>query len=109
MVVFDYLLKEDLQNLNKQTMDFLIDCDTIHGKLLIRNRIDGDAYQPVNRLNKKLKKLFNEEKVPLSKRSKMIIVADECGIVWTELFGVANRCKIKKNTEKCIKISVVGE
>ena len=109
VVELQYLLKKDLQNLNKEDMDFLIDCDTILGELFIRNRIDGDSYQPAGRVNKKLKKIFNEEKISVNKRSKMVILSDECGIVWTEFFGVAERCRVKNKTQKCIKISVVGE
>ena len=108
-VVLDYLLKEDLQNLNRFDMETLIDCDKICGGLTIRNRVDGDAYQPIKRVNKKLKKLFNEEKISVKKRSKMIIVSDDNGIIWTEYFGVAERCRVEKNTEKNIRISVVGE
>ncbi len=108
-VVFDYLLKKDLQNLKKSDKQMLVDCDKIVGTLSVRNKIDGDSYQPANRVNKKLKKLFNEEKISVYERSKMHILTDECGIVWTEYFGVSERCKIKNNTEKCIKISVVGE
>ena len=108
-VVLDYLLKEDLQNLNRFDMETLIDCDKICGSLTIRNRVDGDSYQPAKRVNKKLKKLFNEEKISVNKRSEMIIVSDDNGIIWTEYFGVAERCRVEKNTEKSIRISVVGE
>ncbi len=108
-VVLDYLFKDDLQNLKKSDKQMLVDCDKIVGNLSVRNKIDGDSYQPANRANKKLKKLFNEEKISVFERSKMHILTDECGIVWTEYFGVAERCKIKNNTEKCIRISVVGE
>ncbi len=109
IVVLEYLFKEDLQNLNRFDMETLIDCDKICGSLTIRNRVEGDAYQPAKRVNKKLKKLFNEEKISVKKRSEMIIVSDENGIIWTECFGVADRCRVEKNTEKSIRISVVGE
>lgn len=103
------LLKEDLQNLNKFEMQDSIDYDKICGGLTIRNRIDGDCYCPRGRVNKKLKKLFNEEKVSVYKRSKMLIISDDNGIIWTENFGVAERCKIDKNTNKGVMIYVLGE
>ena len=108
-VVLDCLFKEDLQNLNRFDMETLIDCDKICGSLTIRNRIDGDAYQPAKRVNKKLKKLFNESKKTVGERDKMLILLDECGIIWTEYFGVADRCRIEKNTKKALRIYVVGE
>ena len=108
-VTIEYVLKKDLQNINKENMDFLIDCDTILGELFVRNRIDGDSYCPAGRVNKKLKKLFNDNKTPLTERSRMLLLSDESGIVWTEFFGVAERSKVKNSTQKCIKISLVGE
>ncbi|MBR5320980.1 MAG: tRNA lysidine(34) synthetase TilS [Clostridia bacterium] len=109
LVNLDYLLKEDLQNLNELEMQDAFDCDKICGNLTIRNRIDGDCYCPMGRVNKKLKKLFNEREVSVYKRSGMLIVSDDNGIVWTEYFGVAERCKIDKNTNNGVMIYVVGE
>lgn len=108
-VALEYLFKEDLQNLNRFDMETLIDCDKICGSLTIRNRVDGDAYQPAKRDNKKLKKLFNEAKKTAGERDKMLILSDECGIIWTEYFGVSDRCRIEKNTKKVLRIYVVGE
>lgn len=108
-VVLENLFKEDLQNFNRFDMETLIDCDKICGSLTIRNRIEGDAYQPAKRVNKKLKKLFNEAKNTAGERDKMLIFSDDCGIIWTEYFGVADRCRIEKNTKKALKINVVGE
>lgn len=109
LVNLDYLLKEDLQNLNELEMQDAFDCDKICGNLTIRNRIDGDCYCPMGRVNKKLKKLFNEREVSVYKRSKMLIISDDNGIVWTEYFGVAERCKIDKNTNNGVMIYVMGE
>ena len=103
------LFKEDLQNLNKFEMKDSIDCDKICGNLTIRNRIDGDYYCPMSRVNKKLKKLFNEYKISAYDRSKMLIISDDNGIIWTQYFGVADRCKIDKNTNKSIMIYELGE
>ncbi len=100
---------KDLQKLNKQDMDNLIDCDKIFGEICCRNRRDGDSFVPRNRkCTKTLKRLFNDEKISLSKRSEMLILSDEKGIVWTELFGVADRYKITKDTKKYIEIKKVG-
>lgn len=103
-------INKDLQKLNKQDMDNLIDCDKISSVTVWRNRLDGDSYVPRNRkCTKTLKRLFNDEKIPLSNRSEMLILSDEKGIVWTEFFGVADRCKISETTKKYIKIKKVGE
>ncbi len=109
VLTIKHLFKEDLQNLNKFEMQDSIDCDKICGGLTIRNRIDGDCYCPMGRVNKKLKKLFNEYKISAYDRSKMLIISDDDGIIWTQYFGVADRCKIDKNTSKSIMIYELGE
>lgn len=97
---FETLVNKDLQKLNKQDMDKLIDCDKILNDAFIRNRIEGDFYKLPKRPGKSLKKLFNEKKVPVNEREKMLIISDDEGIVWTEYFGVADRCKVDADTRK---------
>ena len=104
--IFD---EKDLQNFNKQTMDNLIDCDKISFDPVVRNRRDGDCIQLSGRPNKTFKKLFNENKISLYERDRMLVLSDEKGIVWTEIFGVAKRCKPDKYSKNIIKISKMGE
>ena len=52
--------EKDLQNFNKQDIDFFIDYDKISNSAVVRNRRDGDSYQLPNRPNKSFKKLFND-------------------------------------------------
>ena len=100
---------KDLQKLNKQDMDNLIDCDKIFGEICCRNRRDGDFYVPRNRkCTKTLKRLFNDEKISLTERSEMLILEDEKGIVWTEFFGVSDRCKVTNESKNIINIKKVG-
>lgn len=102
--------EKDLQKLNKQDMDNLIDCDKIFGETCCRNRRDGDYFVPRNRkCTKTLKRLFNDEKISLSKRSEMLILSDEKGIVWTEFFGVSDRCKVTNESKNIINIKKVGD
>jgi len=104
----EILSKKDLHFFYKQDMDNFIDCDKISGEMLLRVRREGESYRPKGRMNKSLKKLFNESKIPVSQRNGMLILSDEKGIVWTEFFGVADRCKTDVNTEKFFKITKVG-
>ncbi len=105
----EFYSKKDLQIINKQDIDNFIDCDKISTNAIIRNRRDGDSYQLPKRPNKTLKKLFNEKKIEKRSRGEMLILSDDNGIVWTEFFGVSNRCKIDENTKKYIKILKVGK
>lgn len=101
--------KKDLQKLNTKNIDKFIDCDKISSDVFVRNRRDGDFYKPANRGTKTLKKLFNEAKTPVCDRSKMLILTDNKGIVWTELFGVAECCKADKTTAKFVEIIKLGD
>lgn len=101
--------KKDLQKLNIKNIDKFVDCDKISSDVFVRNRREGDSYKPANRGTKTLKKLFNEAKTPVCDRSKMLILTDNEGIIWTELFGVSEYYKAEKTTEKFVEIIKVGE
>ena len=59
----------------------------IKDTLFVRRREDGDAYF-YGGMNRRLKKLFNDKKIPIAKRSEIPIVCDASGIVWVPGFGV---------------------
>lgn len=101
--------KKDLQKLNIKNIDKFIDCDKISSDIFVRNRREGDNYKPVNRGTKTLKKLFNEAKIPVCDRSKMLILTDNEGIIWTELFGVSEYYKAGETTEKFVEIIKLGD
>lgn len=106
----EILVKKDLQNLKKIDIDNLIDYDKISNSAVFRNRLDGDSYRIRNRnCTKTLKRLFNDAKIPVSSRSKMLVVADNDEIIWTEYFGVSEKCKITDSTKKYVRIVKVGE
>lgn len=59
----------------------------ILGDLFIRNRLDGDSCF-YGGMTHKLKKLFNDRKIPTELRSRIPILCDEAGVVWVPGFGV---------------------
>ena len=101
--------KKDLQKLNIKNIDKFIDCDKISSDVFVRNRRDGDSYKPASRGTKALKKLFNEAKTPVCDRSKMLILTDSEGIIWTEFFGVSEYYKADENTESFVEIIKLGD
>ncbi len=101
--------KKDLQKLNIKNIDKFIDCDKISSDVFVRNRREGDSYKPLNRGTKTLKKLLNEAKIPVCDRSKMLILSDNEGIIWTELFGVSEYYKADETTEKFVEIINLGD
>lgn len=84
----------------------ILDCDKIKGKAVIRTRQTGDYYHPVGRrVGKSLKKLFNEEAIPLSLRPFVPVAADEMGIIWVGGLGPDARCAPDVHTRKAYFLS----
>ena len=79
-------------------------CDyaTIKGVLAVRSRNDGDAYRPVGRGTKTLKKLFNEAELSAFERSATPLLCDENGIVAVCGFGCDERVKVTEQTEQVL-------
>ena len=59
----------------------------ILGRLYVRSKEDGDSYF-YGGMTRKLKKLFNDRKIPPEKRRALPVLCDEKGIVWVPGFGV---------------------
>ena len=81
----------ECQNISPNIYNFSIKANLrsaiIKGDLFLRNRREGDCYY-YGGMTHKLKKLFNDKKIPLQKRESIPILCDEKGIVWVPGFGV---------------------
>ena len=89
------------QNVHNMVLDF----DDIRGSLVLRNRRAGDRMKCAgSSCTKTLKKIFSEKH--LENRGNLPVLADDEGILWVKNVGCADRCKIKKETEK---IFLIGE
>ena len=86
------------------TKDY-IDCDTISGRLTLRGKKQGDKITLYKRnVTKTLKKLFSEEKIDVSLRNSIPILADDNGVVWVMGFGVNAKNAVTENSTNVIKI-----
>lgn len=96
----------DGARVNDLLTKFALDCDKIQGELFLRNRRDGDSFIRAGRsFTSSLKKLMNES-VPVGKRDKIAILADDKGIIWAEGFGIAERVKPDAFTKSYMNINV---
>ena len=96
----------DGTHVNDLLTKFALDCDKIQGELFLRNRRDGDGFIRAGRsFTSSLKKLMNES-VPVGKRDKIAILADDKGIIWAEGFGIAERVKPDAFTKSYMNINV---
>ena len=89
-------------------MEYFLDCDKIHGKVIVRSRREGDKITLASRkCTKTLKKLFNEISMPPEKRNSIAVFLDENGVILVEGAGVAQRVATNKETQNVLKISIV--
>lgn len=101
---------KDLQNLNKDILDNLIDCDKISNTLILRSRKDGDKFTfSKRRVTKTVKKLFNEDKIPPEVRNRMVILDSDGEVVWLRGYGTNKKFRIGANTKKAIKLNISQE
>ncbi|MBE6820732.1 MAG: tRNA lysidine(34) synthetase TilS [Ruminococcaceae bacterium] len=97
----------NLQNISKSVLEYYIDCDKIHGRAVVRSRIDGDFIALASRkCTKTLKKLFNELAIPPEKRNGVAVFADDDGVFLVEGAGISQSVTVDKNTKKVMIIRI---
>jgi len=81
---------------------FCMDRDIIKGDVRVRSRRAGDAYRPVGRGTKSLKKLLNEAHLSASVRATLPILTDDDGILMAVGFGCDERVRVTDKTERVL-------
>lgn len=95
---------EDFSRLAEEDSEMLrnsIDMGSIDmGTLVFRNRRPGDIFVPCGRgVTKKVKKLFNELKIPKDLRDNLPILCNENDIVWMYSIGVCEKYRVRSQTK----------
>lgn len=86
-------------NVHKKFANMCCDYDKIIGKVLLRNRKNGDKIILCNRnFTSSVKKLLYSS-VPQNMRDEIVMLQDEQGLFFIEGFGCADRVKIDDNTK----------
>ncbi|MFW6012634.1 MAG: tRNA lysidine(34) synthetase TilS [Candidatus Bipolaricaulota bacterium] len=84
-----------------------IDARMVQGQLTIRNRSDGDRFQPLGmKGHKKLKDFFIDQKVPYNERDMVPLLADEEAIIWVIGFRINHNYRVQDDTERILKLQV---
>ena len=82
--------------------------DTIKGTI-IRNRREGDRFRQKGRFgSKSLKKLFNEEEIPVEQRDSLAILEYGGEIAWIEDFGVSEYFAVNRSDQRAFELSLEG-
>lgn len=94
-----------IQEIFKNSTHIYVDSEKIIGKLEIRQFQDGDkiCIYPRN-ITKRIKKLWNEAKIPLEMRKKIFLLCDEHGIIYVEGLGIDKRVAPDERTTQFLVI-----
>ena len=80
------------KNVYKKSILLSIDFDSINGELIARDRRAGDKIK-MGGMNKSLKKLMCDKKIPIELRSRIPVICDEKGILAVPFIGVRDGAK----------------
>ena len=74
-------------NVYKKSIQVNLSSAIINGRIYFRPKKDGDVIY-YGGMTRKLKKLFNDRKVPPSIQKKYPVLCDYSGVLWVPGFGV---------------------
>jgi tRNA(Ile)-lysidine synthase len=95
--------KIDLQNKNKVYLDL----DKLCKPLVLRNRRNGDKFQPLGmKGQQKIKALFINQKIPRHKRNEIMMIADSNSVIWIENMHLNDRVKISPQTINVLSLEI---
>jgi len=100
----------DLAEIHRNTDPFQVwmDADLVYGKLLIRNRKNGDRFRPLGMQTGKIKvsDLFINEKIPNRARKNFPLVCLDAEILWIPGLRSSHRFRITESTRKCLHLKL---
>jgi tRNA(Ile)-lysidine synthase len=99
----------------KENVDFssknkiYMDLDKIHQPLIIRNRRDGDWFQPLGITGRqKIKKYLIDHKIPCCERDEIMLMVDRLSVICVENMHMNERVKITSETKNVLKLYITG-
>ena len=115
LLIRELLLTVEAKRIKQGSSPFVFDDNTrvyADGKkmtfpIIIRNRLEGDRYQPLGTPgHKKLKEIMRAKNIPLEERKKRPVFISGEDIVWVLGLPVADQFKIDEKSEEIVEISV---
>lgn len=109
--VVDNCSEEKLKNqrkVNNLLFKNTLDYDKINETAVFCSRFEGSRIKLNGRgCTKTLKKLFNEQKIPLWQRNELALLCCNNEVLWLEDFGVSDCAKVSNNTKRILIIQPV--
>jgi tRNA(Ile)-lysidine synthase len=104
-----------LEPVVKESVDFdgknkiYLDLDKIQQPLIIRNRRDGDWFQPLGTQGRqKIKNFYIDRKIPVWRRDETMLVVDRLSVICIENMHLDDRVKITAKTKNVLKIEITN-
>ena len=102
------IVKKEKVNFGEKNKIYL-DFDKIEKPLIIRNRRDGDWFQPLGMTGRqKIKSFFIDHKIPRHNRDKILILVDGLSVIGIENMHLSDRVKITTETKKVLKLEITN-
>jgi tRNA(Ile)-lysidine synthase len=80
-----------------------LDLSSVNPPLAVRSRRPGDRFRPLGLpVQKKLKELLIDAKIPAGRRSQVPLVCDRDGIIWVAGVRPAERCRVHAGTKRLL-------
>lgn len=96
----------DFSTVNETSLVQFFDLDKLNGEIVVRSRLDGDRIRPYkSNGEKKLKKFFIDQKVPVEKRNIIPLVALGNKIAWIVGMRTSEDYRARKDSEKILMLS----
>lgn len=93
----------------KSKNEVYLDLDKIQQPVVVRNRRDGDRFQPLGMAGRqKIKDFFIDRKIPQGKRNDIMLLADRVSVIWIENMHLNDRVKITKDTKNVLKLEITN-
>ncbi len=99
--------------IKKRNIDFgnrdviYLDLDKLHLPVTVRNRREGDWFQPLGMTGRqKLKKYFIDHKILPSRRDEILLFVDKLSVICIETMHLNERVKISPQTNNVLKLEI---
>ena len=103
----ELIIKENVEFSSKNKV--YLDLDKIRQPLVVRNRRDGDWFQPLGMPGRqKIKKYFIDHKIPCRERNGIMLLTDSLSVIYIENMHLNDRVKITGETKKVLKMEITG-
>ncbi len=90
-----------------QQIEF-VDAGDFSNQLVVRSWRDGDAFRPLGmkKGEKKVSDFLIDEKVPLDRKSEVLVITDADRIIWVCGMRIDERFRVKRTSKKILKLEL---